>query len=802
MAEYNKGQVSHFEDNSKTEAPFPDMLPMLPLRNVVIFPSTVFPVSVDRPASVKLIDDIVTGERLTGCLFQKTPDTENPGPDDLYAVGTVCRIIKMIQLPSGGKNIVLQGLHRFRVKSFVSTEPYLKAAIEIVPDTGDLDMSTQALITSVRQNAIRMASISPNIPDEVAVIIQNIEDPRVFLDMISANLAVPVEEKIAILGESNIRKRSEHINRLLAHELEMLELSKKINDQVKGTIDKSQREFYLREQLKAIQKELGEVDEQSQEIEDLREKIKSSGMPDDIRKGAEDELARLARINPASPEYPMIRNHMDLMADLPWGVFTEDNLDINKAQTILDEDHYDLSTVKERILEFLSVRKLNENIRGPILCFIGPPGVGKTSLGQSIARSIGRTFVRMSLGGVHDEAEIRGHRRTYIGALPGRIIQGIKKAGSQNPLFMLDEIDKVGADFRGDPTSALLEVLDPQQNNTFEDHYLGVAFDLSRVLFICTGNEIGSIPPPLRDRMEVISLPGYTEEEKVQIARRYLVPRQIVENGLKKGQAGFQVSALRKIIVSYTREAGVRNLEREIANVCRKIAKKIATGEGKKFSVTAANVHDYLGPETFYRETVERTKVAGVSIGLAWTPVGGSILFIETGSMKGNGKLLLTGNLGDTMKESAQAALSYIRSQAQRLGVEDDFLSKTDIHIHVPAGAIPKDGPSAGVALFTSILSMVKNKPLPYDVAMTGEISLRGMVLPVGGIKEKLIGAKNAGIRTALIPRKNEKDLVDVPDEIKERMEIHLIDRLDDVVDFFFPQKGKTPPKKVSGAKK
>jgi len=773
-------------DERENEPRYPSELPMLPLRNVVIFPSTVYPIAVERESSVKLIESVMTGERILGCLFQKAPEQDDPGPDDLYPVGTICRVIKLLQLPTGGKNIVLQGMKRFRIKRFVALEPFLKAEIEMIEDEGELDLPTQALINSIKQNAIKMANISPNIPDEVGVIIQNIEDPRVFLDMVSANLNVNVEQKVEILSEANIRKRSEIISRLLASELEMVELTKKINDQVKGTIDRSQKEYYLREQLKAIQKELGEIDEQTREIEELREKIGASGMPGDVKKAAEEELNRLARLNPASPEYPMLRNHMELMVELPWGIYTEDRLDIAAAQKILDEDHYDLKSVKERILEYLSVRKLNSDIRGPILCFIGPPGVGKTSLGQSIARSIGRKFVRMSLGGVHDEAEIRGHRRTYIGALPGRIIQGIKKAGSQNPLFMLDEIDKVGADFRGDPTAALLEVLDPQQNSTFEDHYLGVPFDLSRVLFICTGNEIGAIPPPLLDRMEVLRLPGYTEEEKVQIARKYLVPRQIRENGLDRSRIRFSTGALRVIISSYTREAGVRNLEREIASVCRSAAKKFAMGEQETFSVTKDNVQEYLGPAKFYREAVERMRVPGVAIGLAWTPVGGTILFIEAGKMKGGGKLQLTGHLGDTMKESAQAALSYIRSRAKRIGIDEDFIRSVDIHIHVPAGAIPKDGPSAGVALFSALLSMIKEEPLPYDVAMTGEISLRGMVLPVGGIKEKLIGAKNAGIRTVLIPRKNEKDLVDVPDEVRKRMDIRLIDRLDEVVEFFF----------------
>ena len=789
MINFLHGQLVSSDGSNKDETEhIPAELPILPLRNTVIFPSTVLPISVGRDFSRKLIDDIVPGERTLGCMFQKNPEIDNPAMDDLYPVGTVCRILKVIQLPTGEKSVVLQGLHRFMIGEIITDKPYLKVKIKIVLDEGEFDLSTEALINNIRQNAIKMVNIVPNIPDEVAIILQNIEEPRVLLDMISANLSVSVEEKIKILTETNIKKRCEKVNKILTREVEMMELSKKINDQVRNTIDKSQRDYFLREQMKAIQKELGEIDEHSREIEELREKIASSGMPEDIKKTEEEELNRLSRMNPASPEYPMLRNHMDIMLDLPWSIFTEDSLDIVKAQTILDEDHYDLKTVKERILEYLSVRKLNRDIKGPILCFIGPPGVGKTSLGQSIARAMGRKFVRMSLGGIHDEAEIRGHRRTYIGSLPGRIIQGIKKAGSQNPLFMLDEIDKLGADFRGDPTSALLEVLDPQQNNTFEDNYLGVPFDLSKVMFICTGNEISSIPSPLLDRMEVLRLPGYTEEEKIHIAKKYLVPRQIIENGLEKSQIRFYDGALRTVISLYTREAGVRNLEREIANICRGVAKKLAMGETVSFTIKKSTVQEYLGPPAFFKETVERVKVPGVAIGLAWTPVGGTILFIEVSKMNGDGKLLLTGKLGDMMKESAQAALSYIRSKSKEFNINHDFLKNLDLHIHIPAGAIPKDGPSAGVALFSAILSILKEKHLPNDVAMTGEITLRGIVLPVGGIKEKLVGAWNAGIQTVLIPRKNEKDLLDVPDEVKKRMKIVFINTLDDVVEYLFPE--------------
>jgi ATP-dependent Lon protease len=774
----------------------PDTVPILPIRNAVIFPSTIYPVSAGSDSSRQLVKDSGAGNRTMGAMTLKDPGKDTPSETDLYPVGTVCRMIKMIQTPDGGMHVILQGLERFRIKRIISEEPYLKADIEVLNDEGVLDHSDDALIYSVRQNAIKMVNLISNIPPEAAIIISNIEDSKVLLDMISMNLDITIEEKVRILSELNIRKRAEMVNMVLARELEMVELSHKINESVKSTIDKSQREYYLREQLKAIQRELGEVDENAREIEELREKLAEAGMPDDIRKTAEEEIGRLSRVTPASPEYPMLRNYVDLLLELPWSKSTDDNLDIVQAEEILNADHYDLESAKKRILEYLSVRKLNAEIRGPILCFIGPPGTGKTSLGHSIARALGRKFVRMSLGGIHDEAEIRGHRRTYIGALPGRIIQGIRKAGSNNPLFMLDEIDKIGMDYRGDPTSALLEVLDPEQNFSFADNYLGVPFNLSRVMFICTGNDINAIPGPLQDRMEVLTLPGYTGIEKLQIAKRYLVKRQLAENGLREGQIHFQDSALLGIIDSYTREAGVRSLEREIANSCRVAARKIATGEPGPFTITMESLNEYLGPAKYFMETVERTKIPGVAVGLAWTPVGGAILFIEAGKMTGSGNLLLTGKLGDIMKESALAALSYTRSKSHALGVQEDFFKLNDIHIHIPAGAVPKDGPSAGVALFSALLSLLKDQALPYNVAMTGEITLRGIVLPVGGIKEKIIGAKNAGITTVLIPRKNEKDLIDVPKEVLKSLKILPIDTLDDAVKILFPspRKRKTRP--------
>lgn len=787
MTSDSENARSQTDAQKDPEENIPDILPILPIRNAVVFPSTVFPIALKTDSSQRLINETASGKRILGTMTLRDQNIQEPKPEDLYPVGTVCRIVKMIQMPDGGLSVILQGLERFRVEEVISETPYLRARIELLLDQGEFDNTTEAFLISIRQNAIKMMNYLPNIPQEAAIIIQNIEEPRVLVDMISVNLSIPTEEKIKILSEQNLRGRFELVNTILAREVDLLELSRQINDRVKDNIDKSQRDFYLREQMKAIQKELGEEDEQSRDIREIREKLEKAGMPEEVKNTALEELARLSRLNPSSPEYPMLRNYIDLMLELPWDIRTEDQLDINEAQTILNNDHYNLENAKKRILEYLSVRKLNPNIKGPILCFIGPPGVGKTSLGQSIARALGRKFVRMSLGGIHDEAEIRGHRRTYIGALPGRIIQGIRKAGSRNPLFMLDEIDKVGADYRGDPTSALLEVLDPEQNFSFQDNYLGVPFDLSKVMFICTGNDIGTIPNPLLDRLETLMLSGYTEGEKLQISKKYLITRQIPENGLNDDLIVFADDAILAIISSYTREAGVRNLEREIANICRGVARKIASGETGLFSIAAGDVSEYLGPVRFFPETVDRSTIPGVAVGLAWTPVGGTILFVETGKMAGNGKLILTGKLGEMMKESAQAALSYIRSRARELKLPELFLQEYDLHIHIPAGAIPKDGPSAGVALFSSLLSMLKECALPYDVAMTGEITLRGLVLPVGGIKEKLIGAKSAGIGTVLMPKRNEKDLPDLPEEVTQKVKIILIDTLDDVVQFFFP---------------
>ncbi len=797
MVDNIQGRKNHKDPEDDALESIPDALPILPIRNAVVFPSTVFPIGVKTESSQKLVSETASGNRLLGAVSMHDSNAEEPKRKDLFSVGTVCRIIKLIQMPDGGLNVILQGLERFRLHDTVSESPYLVTRIEVLRERAETDQTTEAMVFNIRQNAMKMVNILPNIPQEAAIIIQNIEDSKVLVDMISMNLNVPIEEKMQILSEMNISRRYELVNGILTREVEMLELSQSINERVKSNIDKTQREYYLREQMKAIQRELGEVDEQSREAEEMREKLERSGMPEDVRKVADEELSRLSRMNTASPEYPMLRNYVELLLELPWNNLTDDRLDINEAQKILDEDHYDIESAKKRILEYLSVRKLNPDIKGPILCFIGPPGVGKTSLGQSIARALGRKFIRMSLGGIHDEAEIRGHRRTYIGALPGRIIQGIRKAGSRNPLFMLDEIDKIGADFRGDPTSALLEVLDPAQNFSFQDNYLGVPFDLSKVMFICTGNELSTVPGPLLDRMEVLVLAGYTQEEKLQIARKYLVKRQTSENGLQEDQISFSDDAIRAIINSYTREAGVRNLEREIANICRGVARKVASGEPGPYTIEGDSVSDYLGPERFFSETVERAQIPGVAVGLAWTPVGGTILFVESGKMAGNGRLLLTGKLGEMMKESAQAALSYVRFKARDFNIAENFLQQYDIHIHIPAGAIPKDGPSAGVALFASLLSILKEQSLPYDVAMTGEITLRGLVLPVGGIKEKLIGARNAGINSVLMPRKNEKDLVDVPEEIKDQLNIHLIDTLDDVVKTLFQnEEPRTPESK------
>ncbi len=760
----------------------PAVLPILPVRNVVIFPGMALPLGIGRDSSLKLVEEALLGKGMIGAMTQKDPAAEAPGPEGLPGVGTVCRIVRFLKPPSGAQMIIAQGLVRFRPRSFVGRDPYLSAEIEQLPDAAEKTREIEARAVGVRKLALRVVELSPSIPDELGAAIQSISDPGLLIDLIAGTLNLETAKKQEILETLDLNERFALVTRLLTDQLDLLELSDRIQAQVKSSIDKSQREFYLREQMRAIQKELGEADESKREAEEIREKIARAKLPPEAEKEALRQLGRMSQMTAASPEYSVVRTWLEWILDLPWSVQTEDHLDLAAARAILDEDHYDLPKVKERIVEYLAVRKLKPDARGPILCFVGPPGTGKTSLGQSIARALGRRFVRISLGGIRDEAEIRGHRRTYVGALPGRIVQGMRKAASRNPVFMLDEVDKIGLDFRGDPSSALLEVLDPEQNHSFSDHYLEVPFDLSRAMFIATANVLEPIPAPLRDRMEVLELPGYTEEEKVAIARTHLIPRQLQAHGLSPRDLSLTPPALHRIISSYTREAGLRNLEREIAAVCRSVARAVAEGKPGQAKIGPADLGRLLGPIRFFPDLAERTAPPGVATGLAWTPAGGEIIFIEATRMPGKGNLVLTGSLGAVMKESAQAALSYIRSQGERLELPPDFFSASDIHIHVPAGAIPKDGPSAGMAIFAALASLFSNRPVRSDVAMTGEITLRGLALPVGGIKEKALAARRAGIAEVVLPEKNRKDLAEIPPASRRRLRFRFVRRMEDAL--------------------
>jgi ATP-dependent Lon protease len=694
----------------------------------------------------------------------------------------------MLKMPDGTQRLLIQGLARMRIVEFTQREPYFRARIERLNDRNAEGMEVQALSVNIKGLFKKYMEMSPHLPQELAVVVHNVEDAGSLADLVAANLNVKTPEKQEILETLDVRARLEKVLKLLSQQVQILELGSKIQSEVKDQMEKVQREYYLREQLKAIQRELGETDERTAEIQELRERIEKANLPEEAKAVAERELDRLAKMPPAAAEYTVSRTYLDWILDLPWSISTQDNLDIDRARRILDQDHYDLEKVKKRILEYLAVRKLKPDAKGPILCFVGPPGTGKTSLGRSIARALGRKFVRLSLGGVRDEAEIRGHRRTYVGALPGRIIQGLRKAGSNNPVFMLDEVDKLGMDFRGDPSSALLEVLDPEQNHSFSDHYLEVPFDLSRVMFITTANVLETIPSPLRDRMEVLDLPGYTLEEKVMIAKKYLIPRQLEAHGITSKHLSIPSKTIQKIVRDYTREAGLRNLEREIAAICRAVASQVASGKEERVTVKPSMLHTYLGPVKFFSEVAERTAQTGVATGLAWTPAGGDILFVEATKMPGKKSLILTGQLGDVMKESAQAALSFIRSKAQELGVDPEFFEKHDIHVHVPEGAIPKDGPSAGVTIFVALVSLLTGRPVRPDVAMTGEITLRGMVLPVGGIKEKVLAAHRAGIYTVILPEKNRKDLEEVPEKIRKEMSFKFVRRMEELIPLVFRQ--------------
>jgi len=743
---------------------------VLVLRNMVIFPGTVVPLTVGREKSRRLLEGVLPNEKVIVTVCQKDPGIDDPRPQDLYAFGTATMVLKLLGMEEGAQSVIVHGLARVRLVEWLGSEPYFRARVEVAHDLARRNTETEALIINAQSLARRVIQLAPNIPDEATVILDNLNQPGPLADFLASNLQLELPARQELLEELDVNERLRRIGAELQHQLEVLELSNKIQDQVKANIDQSQRQYFLQEQLKAIQKELGQMDEKTAEVEDLKEKIEAARMPEPVEAEAMRELKRLEKIPNVSPEYNVIRSYLDVMTELPWSVSTEDKLDVKGARKVLDEDHYDLDKVKRRILEYLAVRKLAPESRGPILCFAGPPGVGKTSLGQSIARALGRKFIRMSLGGMRDEAELRGHRRTYIGAMPGRIIQEIRKAGTNNPVFMLDELDKVGADFRGDPTSALLEILDPAQNQTFQDHYLNVPFDLSKVLFIGTANYMAPVPPALRDRMEVIELPGYTEAEKLHIARKYLVRRQLKENGLKRTQAKWTDQAIRKIISSYTREAGVRELERQIGTVCRGVAALIAGGKAKSRTINPRTVSRMLGPAKYESELALRTSRPGVATGLAYTPAGGEIVFVEATGYPGKGNLILTGQIGDVMRESATAALSLVKSQAAQLKLTPEKLARTDIHVHVPAGAIPKDGPSAGVAIFTALISLLTGQAVHPEVAMTGEVTLRGLVLPVGGVKEKVLAAKRAGIATVVLPARNRKDLADVPADVKKSL--------------------------------
>jgi ATP-dependent Lon protease len=786
VAKENNNNITNQVLTGKAEEPIPkqlhlpsDALIILPLRNTVLYPSTVAPFNIARPASIQAVHEAVRQQNAIGVVAQRDPKVDEPKPTDLYQVGTAAHVLRIFTSPDGQRQVIIQGRQRFRILDFIQTEPFPVARVLSVTEQAPKTKDFEAHILHLRQEAQRALSLLPEPVPELAATIQNLDDPSAFVDFIASWLDLSVAEKQEILETFDLEVRAKKVSEKLVRQIEVLEITKKIGTEAKGAMDKAQREYILREQLRAIQKELGEGDSKGVEVEELREKIRAAKMPPDVEREAFKELSRLERMPEAAAEYSMVRTYLDWMVELPWSVTTEERIDLSMAREILDTDHHDLEKVKKRILEFLAVRKLNPAGKSPILCFVGPPGVGKTSLGQSIARAMGRKFVRQSLGGVHDEAEIRGHRRTYIGALPGRIIQGIKRAGSKNPVFMLDEVDKLSASFHGDPSAALLEVLDPEQNASFQDHYLDVPFDLSQVLFITTANVLDAVPGPLRDRMEVIEIPGYVEEDKVMIARRYLVPRQLQASGLQPRQVTLTDDALRAVIRGYTREAGVRQLEREIAAICRGIATRFADGSKDSITVDAESVSAYLGPEKFFNEVALRTSLPGVATGLAWTPVGGEILFVEATKTPGEGRLLLTGQLGDVMKESAQAALSLVKSRAEVIGVDADLFKKHDIHIHIPAGAIPKDGPSAGVTIFVSLVSLLTGKKVRNDVAMTGEISLRGLVLPVGGTKEKVLAAKRAGISCVLLPQLNGKDLEDVPAPARENMRFEFLETVD-----------------------
>jgi ATP-dependent Lon protease len=770
--------------SDREELTIPDDLPLLPVRDLVVFPSMILPLFVGRERSIRAIDEALSRQRVILLVTQRNAEVEDPDVDDLHRIGTIALIMRMLKMPDGRIKILVQGLSKASITSFLQKEPFLKVAVSRLEDPPAMEptMETEAMVGAARQQLQKAASLGKSISPDVLLIADNLEDAGRLADLVVSNLSLKTDEAQGFLEITDPLERLRKATEILNREISLLEMQRRIMSSAEGEINKTQRDYYLREQLKAIHKELGEVDGKSEEIDDYRRRIAESGMPEGVRSTVEKQLGRLERMHPDAAEAAVIRTHLDWLVGLPWTRTTRDSLDIREASRILDEDHYDLEKVKTRILEYLSVRRLRERMKGPILLFVGPPGVGKTSLGRSIARSLGRKFVRISLGGVRDEAEIRGHRRTYVGALPGKIIAGIQEAGTSNPVFMIDEVDKIGADFRGDPSAALLEVLDPEQNNAFTDHYLGVPFDLSGVMFITTANLLDPIPSALKDRMEMIEIPGYTEEEKLLITRRYLIPRQQEEHGIGPQEIRISDKAVMKIISDYTREAGLRNLEREVATICRKVARKVVEGERGPHRISPRNLASYLGIRKFYRESEVEQNQVGVATGLAWTQTGGELLHVETTVMKGRGNLSLTGHLGEVMKESAQAALSIARSRAPELGIPDGFFGAHDIHIHVPAGAIPKDGPSAGITLTSSLISALTGVPVSREVAMTGEVTLRGRVLPVGGLKEKVLAARRAGIRTIILPSRNQQEISEIPAALLKELRLVYADTVDQVL--------------------
>jgi ATP-dependent Lon protease len=782
-----------------SQVEIPEVLPLLPIRDIVIYPYMMLPLFVGRDVSIRAVEESLSRDRLIFLVAQKNSSEESPSPSEIHKVGTIASIMRMLKLADGRVKILVQGLSKGEVDIFTRERPFFEVKIRkvIEPALQEVPIEVEALMRTAKEKIEQILNLK-NLPPEIVMVTDNISDPGVLADLVASNLRLKIDESQAILEIFDPIERLKKVNDLLSRELELSTMQARIQNQAKEEMSKTQRDYFLREQLKQIQQELGEGDERAEEMNEVRKQIDKAKMPPEVKKEADKQLRRLEQMHPESSEASLVRTYLDWLVDLPWSKKTKDNLNIKKAKQVLDEDHYNLEKIKERILEYLAVNKLRKKLKGPILCFVGPPGVGKTSLGRSIARALGRNFVRVSLGGVRDEAEIRGHRRTYVGALPGRVIQGIKQAGSNNPVFMLDEIDKVGADFRGDPSAALLEVLDPEQNHAFSDHYLNLPFDLSNTLFICTANLLDPVPAALADRMEVIQLSGYTNEEKLEIARKYLIPRQFEDNGLSAKTIEVSDDAMLRIIGEYTKEAGLRNLEREIASICRKVARKVAEGKTELTRITRANVHLFLGAPKFLPEAEQEHHEIGVTTGLAWTSAGGEILYVEASLSKGRGNLTLTGQLGEVMKESAQAAVSYARAHAKKLDIEEDFYQKLDIHIHVPAGAIPKDGPSAGITMATALISALTKRPVSRDVAMTGEITLRGRVLPIGGLKEKALAAFRAGIKTIIIPERNQKDLGDIPKVLRRKLQWVLAESMSDVLKNALLDK-PTPKKPAKG---